>query len=790
MSFSRLPKRLSATLLAGLFALAVWKRFHLPQTPLADPDAWCYVNPGLSKLLGGAFQHTYGQCFLYPGLIYLVLAACGDWRAITVVQHLFGLGTGGLLLVVWRQVRGFLPAPRLPRFLFDLAGLAMAGVYLLGWSPIRFEHTLRPEAVFPFFAVLTLCLDLTFIRHRFGVGTERARGAGLDWRGLATGAGAVFACVMAFLLKPSFSAMLLLANVPVAWSLFAAGRSWRDKLTLALVSVLAPGLLLILPERHFRRGDPDAHSFLAVSLFTVHAGLIRDQMADDLTQHRTAPYDPAWLGGVEARLTREIQASAVTRKYPSLGFDPDFLKLETSFNGWLVKEISDRERAADFYDDYYRRTWRGRPLAMGRKIWRELRSFYQFGTCPAYREHDRFDLRQAYVESAAMFDPGTPGFDRLHPHPASNLAKMNRYLPARDYLVRCEALGTQQRAVATPAWAETVSGLLSLTYLPLCGWALLLGAAVRVLPWARRWAGGTAGVLLLLYAGNFGTTLSLSIGHTMDVGRYSKYQLAYTLLPQAASALLVVEAALAVGALLAVHYGAWFAARPEPLPALGLPLDRGLAVGCPAPGQVIDDLPCDVWLSANDETARRLVRAYTEAPADLITVHRVTDVGPVAGFVRWAVEVEPGATGAGGRLLSERLRRSLPAGASAREVAVFAAGRGFSIREMGLPEENLPGTRPPTCWRETVRLVGLCCRCRPWRVLGMIAAICLGLAVVIPLASLHHPAHAQHRYVFGRGPVRVAGGLAAVAAGSLLTAGILEARSRRWRAAFLRSAGN
>ena len=54
--------------------------------------------------------------------------------------------------------------------------------------------------------------------------------------------------------------------------------------------------------------------------------------------------------------------------------------------------------------------------------------------------------------------------------------------------------------------------------------------------------GTVAPVLLLLYAYNFGTVLTLAIGHSLDVGRYSQYQFAYTLLPDFVSVWLAVEA--------------------------------------------------------------------------------------------------------------------------------------------------------------------------------------------------------------------------------------------------------
>jgi hypothetical protein len=72
---------------AFLILSAAWKRFSLPQDPLADTDVG-YLWPALMKLSGGAFAHIQGLNFLYPGLIYLILQICADFRAISTFPRL------------------------------------------------------------------------------------------------------------------------------------------------------------------------------------------------------------------------------------------------------------------------------------------------------------------------------------------------------------------------------------------------------------------------------------------------------------------------------------------------------------------------------------------------------------------------------------------------------------------------------------------------------------------------------------------------------------------------------
>src|SRR6266513_5990797 len=108
-----------------LFAAAAQKRFSLPQDPLAGDHG--YLWPALMKLSGGAFAHIQGLNFLYPGMIYLILRTCADFRAISVIQHLLGLIAGGLFLATWSRLADFFPKPRLNRVAHETIGLFGAG---------------------------------------------------------------------------------------------------------------------------------------------------------------------------------------------------------------------------------------------------------------------------------------------------------------------------------------------------------------------------------------------------------------------------------------------------------------------------------------------------------------------------------------------------------------------------------------------------------------------------------------------------------------------------------------
>jgi hypothetical protein len=115
--------KISYFVIAALLILsAASKRFSLPQDPLADGD-FGYLWPALMKLGGGAFAHIQGLNFLYPGLVYLILRICADFRAISVMQHFLGLTAGGLFLASWSRLGDLVPKPRLNRVTHETIGL-------------------------------------------------------------------------------------------------------------------------------------------------------------------------------------------------------------------------------------------------------------------------------------------------------------------------------------------------------------------------------------------------------------------------------------------------------------------------------------------------------------------------------------------------------------------------------------------------------------------------------------------------------------------------------------------
>jgi hypothetical protein len=303
--------------MAGLlFVVAGWNRFSLPQDPLAVPDA--YLWPAVIKLSGGAFVHLQGLNFLYPGMLYVILRTLGDFRAISILQHLLGLTAGALFLASWSRLAEFFPHPHLSRAIHETIGLFGGGIYLLSTAPILFEKEIMSDSVCMFFQMLTFWLIIEFFYRR--VVAPNSRTAVIY---------GITAAVSAFLLaslKPSFTLMALIVIAPVMWSMLSLEKNRAAKLVFSGVT-LSIIIAITLTEHHVRRNDPAVKTFLPVTLFAIHAKIIHGQMLVDLSRDDTDGYSREWLRVACDDLGREIQRTheLYPRPFPRLGFQPDYL---------------------------------------------------------------------------------------------------------------------------------------------------------------------------------------------------------------------------------------------------------------------------------------------------------------------------------------------------------------------------------------------------------------------------------------------------------------------------------
>ena len=486
---------------AFLILSAAWKRFSLPQDPLADTDVG-YLWPALMKLSGGAFAHIQGLNFLYPGLVYLILQICADFRAISVIQHFLGLIAGGLFLASWSRLGDFFPKPRLNRVVHEAIGLLGAGIYLLSYGPIFSEMQIRPDGVCMFFEILIFWLIVQFFYYR--IISPNARKAVIY--GTAIG-------VSAFLLaslKPSFTLMALFAVAPVIWLIVNAKGNFAGKL--AFFAITVPIIVaLTLTEHYHRRNDQIVKMFLPETLFVIHAKIIREQMAADLRNGQTDIYSPAWLRVACDDLEREIQRThnLYSRVFPVLGFEPDYLKVgaDSLLSRW--RRQLGNERVLRFLKYWYWHSVAHRPFAFIDKIAGQLRVFYSTN-CPAFSARKVWPLSsRSYAQSlSALSQP-------------RSLQLLSKVPAGIAYLERTQTLRFRSVVVHQTKFAQIGHVCCARSYLaillislPLAGWFVLKRSSSGESKWP-------AFLVVLFYCMSLGNVFGISIIHSMEVARYS-----------------------------------------------------------------------------------------------------------------------------------------------------------------------------------------------------------------------------------------------------------------------------
>jgi hypothetical protein len=508
---------------AAIFAWATWKRFSLPLEPIADLDIWGYLSPALLKLTRGEFVHSFGRNFVYPGFLYVLLRMFGDFRAIAIVQHLLGLAGGGLIFMIWRRVRSFTVSSPIGDRTHSVLGLLLTAVFLLAGEPIRAEMGIRPEGICGFLLALNLYFLTGFLAQKFV-----ARTAPVAW-GIGTGASAVLLAAA----KPSFVFLAVVPLLPVA--IFLITRNpLRQKIALVL-GLAGSAAIIAVPEYFLSREDADSKLFLPTTLFVVHADLIRNQMADDVANGAILPYKREWLDKMRKQLAIEIEKSAAAEgyKFPSLGFSLDYLQHEpNSIADQVAVEFNDDISAiASFYRFYYWRTWQQRPIAMLKKIGRQMALFYA-PVSPVYDRRKFIPLAIVYKISAGSFNHDEYR-EVLHDYPA-----------ALEFLRRSAVLGETAAPIEQGRLIRLPVALLAHAYLPLLV-VILAISAVSLRADFRKIIGPLAALTLLVFGYNAAASLEVAIMQVFDGPRYSTIQFCFTVLAEFLALRLLVAAGLA-----------------------------------------------------------------------------------------------------------------------------------------------------------------------------------------------------------------------------------------------------
>ncbi len=500
-------------LCVAILGWAAFQRFHLPIWPLADKDTWGYLNPALAKLTGGAFEHTGGRNFVYPGFLFLVLATFKSFGAITIVQHTLGLLTGILLLGCWHQIRRFLRVGTTGRHTHEIAGVVLLAIYLLSSQPIIAEHELRPEAITPFCAMSALLLALKFIEQRY-FREERRRSAWL-------GAAVIFLSFLLLSLKPSFGLTALFTMFPVFVSLFYRKATRAERLIPVAAAAISV-LLLILPEHFLAKSDPFARRFLPEMVFYVHANLVTNQMDEDIARGECGERGCEWLNRLRSELRQEMRRSwNLNQSYGSLGFDLDYLMYRSNVIRQWREKFFEGESATQyrFYWYYVRRTLLRHPDWFLAKVWRQLLLFYSPNN-QTFQTSREISLKEPYRLTVEVLQA-----PRFRP-------TFLRFPPSEKYEASCASLATRDLILSDPPRIRACNLLLQRVYVPVF-LAVLIASGLLLCSRKLRLAVGLIWpATLFVFSYNFGTCLETAIIHSLHNPRYLTVQFSFTILAE------------------------------------------------------------------------------------------------------------------------------------------------------------------------------------------------------------------------------------------------------------------
>ena len=493
-----------------LFAVAAQKRFSWPQVPLADNDPG-YLWPALIKLNGGAFLHIQGLNFLYPGMVYLILRACGDFRAICVIQHFLGLVAGALFLATWSRLADFFSKPRLNRIAHEAIGLWGAAIYLLSNTPILLEMRIRSDALCMFFEALVFWFVIQFFYYRV-VLPDAAKA-------IIYAAGGVISAFLLASLKPSFTLTACFAMAPMIWLTLNA--KWNVTTKVAFFCITVPIIAaLTLTEHHLRRNDQAVKTFLPETLFAIHASIIQAQMAADLKNDKTDGYPREWLQVASDDLKKDIERSRNQHPFPILGFQPNYLMSGSNslLENWR-RQLGE-ESFLRFLHYWYWHSIVRRPLAFAEEITRQLEVFYSTN-CPAFRTHKILPLSSwAYAASYSAARDSQTSRLLLQCHAGLDFLEDTNKLRFADIVIHQD-----KRVRAWDIWCARTYLPILLLSVAFAGWFLFRRRGAEHSQWP-------AFLVLFLYSANFGNVLGISIIHTMEVDRYSMVLFITALLAQ------------------------------------------------------------------------------------------------------------------------------------------------------------------------------------------------------------------------------------------------------------------
>ncbi|MEI6033752.1 MAG: hypothetical protein WCS65_05675 [Verrucomicrobiae bacterium] len=504
-----------AGMIVCMVLCGAWLRFSIPLAPLTNRDSGGYISPALAMLVDGTYTPSHRN-FPYPGFIWLLLKTSGTFASITVAQHILGLVGGVVFWLAWLRLGVFLPRDWRITALHAVLGLGLVWGLLLSKQPVFLEHSLRPEAIYPFLISLHIFGAISFLERSL---IRRSVPLAIWW--------GAFLTVVSFglyVMKPIWGLALVSGGLPLLIALACGRGKWRAvPFAAGALGTVAGVALFVLPESILssRRSQPVA--LISAQLFFVHADLIEREIRRDLANPGEPPFPREILISTADKFRDGLLN--VQKPYRTLGFNPDAFMYGPA-NYLAQAFFRSQPGAADrFYLHYYVQAWREQPFQMLWKIFRELSVFYR---CDGKitRAGAILEFRKWYAESAA-----------IHAEP-DYLKPYREWGPLEGYMAAVRSASATDEPYQMDL-LEVFLSVINAIYVVVL--VLFLAAGFYC---GRKSEAGCVppfwiGIWLFSY--NFAITLTVALVHSMSIQRYTDTQFCLTLFSFCAGLIVLVS---------------------------------------------------------------------------------------------------------------------------------------------------------------------------------------------------------------------------------------------------------
>ena len=250
-----------------------------------------------------------------------------------------------------------------------ITGLFVVAIYLFSPIALTLELSIRPEGIMAFIAFLQLYCITNYCKFRW-----------YEPRPIASAVSGALAVPLAyalFVLKPNWLLAVPATTLPIFVGLIGDTVSLKVRLLTPILGVFLVLITLLLPGRIFFIPTTDTRVVLPMTLFTIHADVIHEDMARELAAPGTPQERRRFLDAFFPVFDREMQtAKTLARSYPRLGFDPDYLMYRSSVFPFLENTYAmSRKEIAAFCRGSFLSAVRNQPFGYGRKIVTQLGYF-------------------------------------------------------------------------------------------------------------------------------------------------------------------------------------------------------------------------------------------------------------------------------------------------------------------------------------------------------------------------------------------------------------------------------